>query len=166
MSTVVIANFNNLVEQVLVAQGISQGASAYDVAVTNGFVGTEAAWLESLHDYSGDTYVAGENIAGHSPVYIGSDGKLYTSSLNDIMSCKLCCGVSNNAAALDGSVTITKNGGSINYVGWSFTPGNPVYIGNGIVSATDTNTAFLAVLGFSSSATSIVVKPQPIIIKG
>lgn len=37
----------------------SDGASAYEIAVKNGFVGTETEWLESLHGKDGDTLTRG-----------------------------------------------------------------------------------------------------------
>ena len=40
------------------------GKSAYEIALTNGFEGTEAEWLESLKGEKGDT--------GNSGVYLGS----------------------------------------------------------------------------------------------
>ena len=36
-----------------------EGKSAYDIAVENGFVGTEAEWLESLKGDKGDTGAQG-----------------------------------------------------------------------------------------------------------
>ena len=50
------------VDEVLVGSGALQGKSAYQIAVDNGFVGTEVEWLESL--------------IGQSP-HIGSNGHWY-----------------------------------------------------------------------------------------
>lgn len=43
----------------IIAEGIetSQGKSAYEIAVENGFEGTEAEWLESLKGDKGDDYI-------------------------------------------------------------------------------------------------------------
>ena len=46
--------------------GRVQGFSAYEVAKQNGYVGTEAQWLESLHGPQGDDGAPGKD---------GVDGK-------------------------------------------------------------------------------------------
>lgn len=46
------------VDSVIVGAGSLQGKSAYEIAVANGFKGTEAEWLESL---VGDAPHIGEN---------------------------------------------------------------------------------------------------------
>lgn len=38
-----------------------QGLSAYEVAVANGYTGTEAQWLESLNGTDGQDYVLTDN---------------------------------------------------------------------------------------------------------
>jgi hypothetical protein len=50
------------------------GASAYEVAVANGFVGSEAAWLESLRGRDGTDGEDGESIKG-DPGPKGKDGR-------------------------------------------------------------------------------------------
>lgn len=54
------------------------GASAYEIAVANGFHGTELQWLQSLHGRDGRDGVSGKN--GYTPVkgvdyFDGADGK-------------------------------------------------------------------------------------------
>lgn len=49
-----------VVETITNIEGVVTGKSAYDIAVENGFSGTEKEWLESL---KGETPIIGEN--GH-----------------------------------------------------------------------------------------------------
>lgn len=52
----------------------ADGKSAYEVAVEQGFVGTEAEWLTSLHGADGKDGVDGEKgDPGESGVYVGTD---------------------------------------------------------------------------------------------
>ena len=57
----------------------ANGMSAYQVAVTNGFVGTEAQWLASLVGPKGDPGTTAVDILSTDPnnnLTIGTDGKL------------------------------------------------------------------------------------------
>lgn len=66
-----------VVEQVVEQVKGDPGLSAYEVAVANGFVGTEAEWLESLHGRDGEDGKDGEDgqsIKG-DPGKAGKDGK-------------------------------------------------------------------------------------------
>lgn len=53
-----------------------RGKSAYEIAVENGFVGTEAEWLESLHGKDGKDGINGKD--GYTPI----KGKDYFDGLN------------------------------------------------------------------------------------
>ena len=61
----------------------SNGASAYQIALANGFVGSQPVWLASLVGPAGvvpseATIVCGEAVAAGAPVYVSlADGKLY-----------------------------------------------------------------------------------------
>lgn len=58
---VVISTQTPMPVQIIGGTGGSDGKSAYDIAVDNGFVGDEAAWLLSLKGPKGDTGTAGTN---------------------------------------------------------------------------------------------------------
>lgn len=49
------------------------GKSAYQVALANGFVGTEAEWLASLQGEAG----GGGGVPGSAPTFIGPDAPAY-----------------------------------------------------------------------------------------
>lgn len=140
-----------------------QGLSAYQIAIENGFTGTEEEWVDYI---SPDIYVAGESISGHTPVYVGADNLLHPCTINDITTCKLCIGVSKNASVAGGDVEVVKNGGYITHLEWAFAPNSPVYIGDKVVTSNDNNSTFVAILGYSSNSNSIVINIQPIILKG
>jgi hypothetical protein len=63
-----------VVVRVATGQPGTPGSSAYDVAVANGFVGTEAAWLASLQGEPGVDGVDGTNGADGAPGAPGADG--------------------------------------------------------------------------------------------
>lgn len=55
-----------------IASDAASGKSAYEIAVENGFLGTEQEWLDSLKpkitvDSDGNMYVDGENIVDLTP---------------------------------------------------------------------------------------------------
>lgn len=56
-----------------------QGASAYEVAVENGFEGTEAEWLESLRGPAGVTTV----LEGYLTLAVDEDGNLWAYTYED-----------------------------------------------------------------------------------
>ena len=61
------------IDSLLVTNGVD-GASAYDVAVSNGFVGNEAAWLASLVGAAGATGPAGPTGAAGAAGATGATG--------------------------------------------------------------------------------------------
>ena len=63
-------------EQILAVGEGADGASAYDIAVANGFVGTEAEWLESLVGADGAQGPQGETGPQGPPGIDGADGGL------------------------------------------------------------------------------------------
>ena len=90
------------------------GASAYEVAVANGFVGTEAEWLESLKGKDGYTPVKGvdyfDGEDGLTPE-IGANGNWYIGEFDT--------GV--KAAGADGKQVEMRNDGT--YIQWRLTGG-------------------------------------------
>ena len=60
----------------------ADGLSAYEIAVANGFVGTEAEWLASLHGSDGTPGSAGSSgNPGHSPVLTWSGDQIAVDSV-------------------------------------------------------------------------------------
>lgn len=77
-----IENDNNFDMEFAGTQTIN-GKSAYEIAVENGFIGTEEEWLESLHGKDGYTPIKGidyfDGVDGYTPVkgkdyFDGEDG--------------------------------------------------------------------------------------------
>ncbi len=59
----IITNEGNSAQLQEIAYQIDRGLSAYQIAVENGFVGNEAAWLGSLHGQNGnDAQVTESNV--------------------------------------------------------------------------------------------------------
>ena len=57
-----------------ISKGGTNGKSAYDIAVENGFVGTESEWLTSLKGDKGDKGDKGEKGVKGDPGVNGNDG--------------------------------------------------------------------------------------------
>lgn len=77
-----------------------------------------------------------------------------------------CIGVSSNAGATNDIIQIGDLGQTVN-ASWAWVIGQPVYIGPmGVLTQTypTSGVAFIRVIGFANSATSIYVEIQPPII--
>ncbi|MFD1066692.1 hypothetical protein [Oceanobacillus locisalsi] len=64
-------------------QGGADGKSAYEIAVDNGFEGTEEEWLESLKGPKGDQGEPGQDGAPGSDGEDGTDGASVTGATSD-----------------------------------------------------------------------------------
>lgn len=70
-------------------------------------------------------------------------------------------GVTSNAAAAGDQVNIVTEA-SIQFVGWAWTPGLPVFLGaNGVLTQTEPSTGFVQVIGFAEAADTLFVDIQP-----
>jgi hypothetical protein len=151
---------------------VLKGASAYDIAVKNGFVGTEAAWLASLGGSSSNaitgTFVAGQNIQLGAPVYLSrltnkimiADSSVYQSSF--------VIGYVVSAVLLGFAVEVKT--GSLTLTDWSAITGSvQLDIGalyflslNGLLSTakpTQPTDAAIILVGQATSATTMFYKP-------
>ena len=81
-------NLQKAIDDGLIGGGGSgtAGKSAYEIAVDNGFVGTETEWLESLKGAKGDRGDSGVTtpINGFFTMYVDGDGNLWVLSEDDL----------------------------------------------------------------------------------
>lgn len=88
-----------------------RGYSAYQIAVQQGFVGSEAEWLESLNGAQGEglVLVAGENLsAGRAVVKL--DGLAYYYQPSEATHAGKVVGITRTSGSLGASVTISSSG--------------------------------------------------------
>ncbi len=106
-----------------------------------------------------NSYIAGENLSGHTAVYIESDGKAYTASP---LNYKPITGVTVGSASIGTNVDV-QHTGVISMNGWNFALNSPIFVlMNGTLSTTeDTSAQYSTIVGISNSPTSLVVGIQP-----
>lgn len=164
MSIKVILNPKEPVPVTLPGQG-PPGRSAYESAVAAGFEGSEQDWLDSLAA-GGVTAVpilrrtlpASAALSGHRAVIERPDGTLRYPSLADPDDAALICGLSENAAAQGGAVSVTTSG-PVDHAGWAWTPG-PVFAGDdGVLSQSPPSGAWVRQIGVAISSSRVLVQP-------
>jgi hypothetical protein len=135
------------------------GKSAYELAVLHGYIGSEVEWLQSLKSGNTLSYTAGENLSGHTAVYIGMDNKVYTDSPVVYSS---TIGITTGAVTINSPVEIQAIG-QISMNGWNFEINAPVFIQmNGSLSTNqDPSATYSKIVGISNSSTSLVIGIQP-----
>lgn len=142
-----------------------RGYSAYEIAVSLGFVGTEAEWLESLKGESGAGNIlsrpAGENISGNRLVYVLNGEVFYYDPEGPYEP----TGVSINAALTGDDVDVVMFGPA-NVPGWGLTPGTMYYAGpNGVISDTPAVAGRVQQIGTAEDSDTLFVNiQQPIIL--
>lgn len=138
------------------------GPSAYDVAVAQGFTGTEADWLASLQAGS-VTAVAAVALSGHRTVLLDTDGKLAYPSLSAADDGGQIIGITVGATA-QGSTAVIRTEGLVTEPSWSWSRG-PVFAGdNGVLTQMPPDGAWVRQIGVASSPTSIFINLQPVIL--
>lgn len=139
------------------AQGMP-GLSAYQVAVKNGFVGTEAQWLESLKPERILLVLADVPIGGHRVVVATENGCNYADSA-DTSHINRVIGMTKSAWSL-GDLVEVFNGGEIIEPSWSWNVG-AVYLGsNGLLTQIPPTTGFIQQIGVALSATKLLISIQ------
>ena len=111
---------------------------------------------------AGADYIAASPLSGHQVIAIDSAGQaIYASSDNAAHALRIA-GVSVAAAAAAAPVTV-MSAGLIEHGGWSWTPGQPVFVGlNGVLTQTLPPTSvYSRVIGQAVGATRLLVDLQP-----
>ena len=108
------------------------------------------------------SYVAGDIIQGHKAVSILSQGNAFLADPTNVTYIGTIAGVSLNAANEGQNVTV-QSFGPLEYEGWNWTPGNPVFVGllGMLVQPQPVSTAFVQVIGYALSPTRLMINLQP-----
>lgn len=106
------------------------------------------------------TLQAGEDLGGQRVVVMRPDGKaIYANAQLD--HAKIVVGVTTTAAPMGTDVVIQVVGSMVDS-GWSFTPGDTLFLGgNSLLSTVAPTTGFVKVMGFAVAATEIIIQMQP-----
>lgn len=130
--------------------------------------GTCTPWVElkgdtGLAGATEVTAIAGEAIGLGAPVYKQADDKFYECSSEDPATREII-GLAAAAASLGDSVTAIATG-LFTLGGWSWTVGQPVYVGlNGNLTQTPPIDGYLAVIGHAVAAATILLHIEPSIL--
>lgn len=147
------------------------GKSAYQVAVDNGFVGTEAEWLESLQGSGSGSGSASNSIEaiadgtvnGHRAVRVTGSDKVALVDSTNAAQAGTVIGISTTAAS-DGQTVTVQVIGEIDEPTFNFTPG-PVYFDDvGRLTQTVPTSGFIQQVAVALSATVVVVQIGPPIV--
>ena len=108
------------------------------------------------------TYVANGAVSGHVVVAETAAGTVVPASADNAAHALRVAGVSTNAAADGGDVTVRRQR-ALTHGGWAFTPGQPVYLGlaGALVQAVPGTAVFIQVVGVALTSTSLLVAIQP-----
>lgn len=111
---------------------------------------------------AGEEHPAAVAVSGHAVVALDAAGALRYASADVAADALLVAGVSVNAAAPGGTVSV-RSAGLVTHAGWAWTPGAPVYLGlNGALTQSIPVTAvFARVIGNAVSSDSLLIDLQP-----
>lgn len=144
-------------------QGI-QGKSAYQIAIDNGFIGTEQEWLNSLKASPNIiSILSNTNIGGNRVVVLENNELIYADNnninhANKILGLTLTSVTPNNYVNI---LTIGEMNGFYNLI-----IGEPIYlINNGLITQTLPNSGFIIQLGTALKQDTIYINcKMPIVI--
>ncbi len=142
---------------------VLQGLSAYQIALRNGFAGSEAEWLESLANGGAlpanlIQLTAGAALSGHRAIRLATSTSVLYASANEPEDAATVFGIS-VAAAASGAPIVIRTGGIETFSGWAFTPGDPVFVGvNGLLTQTPPTTGAEIQIGVAIAATTLLVR--------
>ena len=124
---------------------------------------TNADWTEQSVSGAAEEYEAAENIGGHQAVALNALGQLIRASADNPLH-RHVEGLTLNAVTSGDNTPLVRNG-SLEHLGWTFTPGLPVFLGlSGALTQTVPGTAvFCKVLGLAVTSTRMTVDIQPAI---
>lgn len=114
---------------------------------------------------SGDLQVvAAVAVSGHVAAVLNAAGAAVPADPLNALHGAAVVGITRGAAALGNSVALVSQG-SLEHLGWTFTPNLPVYLGasGALVQTAPVGASFLKVLGMAQSATRMTVSLQPAI---
>jgi hypothetical protein len=134
----------------------ARGYSAYEIAVSNGFVGTEQEWLASLNKiilYK----VSAESIPSHTPVAIYNNLAYKLDASNPLHQFAFV-GFSINGTSAGQTCEITQSG-DVQLIGWGLTPNQHYMAGiNGtLITNNSSSFNFTKVIGYATDSDTLQI---------
>ena len=112
---------------------------------------------------SHQNYTASSALSGHRMVALADAGQVALANNSEYAHAVTTVGITLNAAASGASISV-KSGGPIEFAGWSWTPGQRVFLGaSGSMSQAPTGGLFTKALGFAITPTLLMLDIQPAI---
>lgn len=110
-------------------------------------------------------YFAAVSVSGHQAVVLNDEGNCLPADASNATHFAVA-GITTHAAGQGVAVLVLARS-TIEHLGWTFTPGLPVYLGLGgaVTQMLPTEALFSKVLGIATSATRISIDLQPAIFK-
>lgn len=104
-------------------------------------------------------FIAGEDISGHTAVYLGVDSKAYKASPYSILP---IIGITTAAASIDTECTVQYSG-LLSHRGWAFSIGSLISINKfgQLVTIQEPDATVTSIVGIANSPSSIVIAIQP-----
>ena len=115
---------------------------------------------------SGETaiYPSAGPISGHSVVCVDAAGRLIPADSASSLALSVV-GISENAASAAGINVTVRRIGLLEYAGWAWTAGLPIFLGRSgaLVQASASGAVFIKPMALALTATLILIAPQPAI---
>lgn len=111
----------------------------------------------------GVSFKLDQSISGHSVLTLNTFGNAILADSSDRLS-SIICGICLNSANIGDLISVVKDG-EIEHIGWTFTAGNPIYLGSsgGITQTLPVGSLFSKVLGVALTSTKVLIEIQPAI---
>ena len=100
--------------------------------------------------------VAGEDIGGHRAVYVGANNQAFVCSSSDL-STRNCIGITLSAVTTGNPVRVAYVG-TVTEQSWSWTSGDPLYVGpTGLLTQTPPSAGYSLLFGFALTPQKITI---------
>lgn len=133
------------------------GRSAYQIAISKGFVGTEQEWVESLKASSPIQIIAGETIPSHTPIAIVNN-IAYKYDASNVAHLWAFGGISKTSATSGVSIEV-QQAGIINLSGWNLQSNSIYFSGIGEISlSVPMNAVFEKIIGYAIDQNNLLIQ--------
>lgn len=107
--------------------------------------------------------IAGEALGGHRAVVLDASGHAFYASSSNAAHAGRLAGITTGAAEV-GSAVVLVSAGLLVEPSWSWTPGQPVFLGTGgMLTQTQPLEGFVQIIGMPSSPTSLFIHIRELI---
>jgi len=132
------------------------GKSAYEIAVDNGFAGTESDWLESIGKKE-LSKTSGENINSHTPIALVNDLAYKLDASNPLH--QFAFVGFTEASSVMGQTCTIKQIGELYLSGWGLTPNQHYLAGvdGALITDNSSNSNFTKIIGYATTSNKLQI---------